>query len=261
MKLNNIQKFRALHVVNHLVAIAGLYWGFTNSDSWPWFLLGFVCFLWTGIVGVNVALHRYFSHLSFKTTKFKERVLLASSVITSLGSPAMWCSVHRVHHTTSDTDRDPHNPARDGVLRTWFAFWTPIYISKRHVRPFLKTAEQRWVHKHYFAINYAVLAVLFLIDWRLAAFAYALPAIGCFHGAAAIGVLPHLQGRWQIGYRRHNVNDLSHNNWLASILALGEGWHNNHHANPGRWWQGETWWEFDPPAFMIKHFFMVNEKS
>jgi stearoyl-CoA desaturase (delta-9 desaturase) len=72
----------------------------------------------------------------------------------------------------------------------------------------------------------------------------------CFHGAQAIGVLPHI---W--GYRNHNVNDKSRNNWLASVLALGEGWHNNHHANPGRWWQGEKWWEFDPPAFMIKYFF------
>lgn len=259
MVLNNIQKFRLLHITNHVIGIAAIIWLFFNP-TWTWPLLGFLCFLWTGIVGVNVALHRYFSHKSFETTKFKEKILLISSIFTSLGSPAMWCSVHRLHHSTSDTDQDPHNPARDGILKTWFAFWAPLKLPKRFVTPFLKTKEMIFVHKNYFLINFLTILILGLIDWRLAAFAYCLPAIGCFHGAAAIGVLPHLTGKWQIGYRRHNTNDLSHNNWLASILALGEGWHNNHHANPGRWRQGEAWYEFDPPGFMIKHFFM-NKQS
>jgi stearoyl-CoA desaturase (delta-9 desaturase) len=162
----------------------------------------------------------------------------------------MWCSVHRLHHTSSDTDKDPHNPAR-GKLKTWFGIWPNIIIPKRFITPFLTSTPLRFVHKNYFLISFSILIILALIDIRLAGFVYALPAVGCFHGAQAIGVLPHL---W--GYRKYEVNDLSHNNWLASILALGEGWHNNHHANPGRWWQGETWWEIDPPAFMIKHVFM-----
>ena len=28
-------------------------------------------------------------------------------------------------------------------------------------------------------------------------------------------------------------NDDSRNNWLIGVLALGEGWHNNHHRFPG----------------------------
>ena len=150
MMLNNIQKFRLLHLINHVIGIAGLVWLFLNP-TWTWPLLGFLCFLWTGIVGVNVALHRYYSHKSFETTKLKEKILLLSSIFTSLGSPAMWCSVHRLHHTTSDTDKDPHNPARDGVLRTWFADWAPLKLPKRFVTPFLKTKELVFVHKYYFA--------------------------------------------------------------------------------------------------------------
>jgi fatty-acid desaturase len=256
--LNYIQKFKLLHIVNHIVAITAIVLAVQQAE-WYWFAIGFLFFLWTGIVGVNVALHRYYSHRAFKTTPFKERILLISSIFTSLGSPAMWCSIHRLHHTTSDTDKDPHNPQR-GILKTWFAVWPTVVVPRRFVTPFLSTPDLKFAHRHYFAINFIVLILLCLIDIKLAGFVYALPAIGCFHGAAAIGVLPHLTGRWQLGYRRYEISDLSHNNWLASILALGEGWHNNHHANPGRWWQGETWWEIDPPAFMIKHFFMVNEK-
>jgi stearoyl-CoA desaturase (delta-9 desaturase) len=35
-------------------------------------------------------------------------------------------------------------------------------------------------------------------------------------------------------------------------MSLGEGWHNNHHARPYRWKQGEKWWEIDLPAQFIK---------
>ena len=247
-KFNNIIKFRLLHIINHLVAIYGVYLIANNFDIW-WVILALACFLWTGIVGVNVSLHRYYSHKSFKTSSWKERILLWSSVLTSLGSPAMWCSVHRMHHSHSDTARDPHNPDH-GRLKTWFGIWKPMIIPKRFIGPFLTTKELEFVHNYYFLLNYIILISLVLIDIRLAACVYAIPAIGCFHGAQAIGVLPHL---W--GYRRYETSDKSHNNWLASILALGEGWHNNHHANPVRWWQGETWWEIDPPAFMIRYFF------
>lgn len=256
--LTSTVKFRMLHIVNHVIGIAGIFLAIT-SGSYLWFLLGFLSFLWTGIVGVNVALHRYFSHNAFKTTPFREKILLFSSILTSLGSPAMWCSVHRLHHVTSDTDKDPHNP-QNGALKTWFGIWPNVTIPKRFIAPFVKTPLMRFVHDNYFAISFALVAVLALIDIRLAAFLYSLPAVGCFHGAQAIGVLPHLTGKWQLGYRTYDVKDLSHNNWLAAILSLGEGWHNNHHANPGRWWQGEKWWEFDPPAFMIKHFFMIDKK-
>jgi len=248
-------KFRLLHIINHLVSFAAIYYVIT-TETYYWFLVFLMSFLWLGIVGVNVSLHRYYSHKSFKTTAFRERILLWSSVFTSLGSPAMWCSVHRLHHKTSDTDKDPHNPKIQGNLKTWLGIWKPMVIPKRFIVPFLSTKELKFVHNNYFVLNIGLLIILCLIDIRLAGFLYTLPAIGCFHGAQAIGVLPHL---W--GYRRYEVNDLSHNNWLASILALGEGWHNNHHANPGRWWQGETWWELDPPAFMINHFFMLKNKN
>ena len=250
--LNTTQKFRLLHIANHAIAFLAVVLVIQSSAYW-WFLLGLVAFLWTGIVGVNVALHRYYSHRAFKTSLFGERVLLISSIFTSLGSPAMWCSVHRLHHVTSDTDKDPHNPAR-GVLKTWFALWPMQRIPKRFVVPFLKSPDMKFVHKYYFALNWIVLIALCFISIPLAGFLYCLPAIGCFHGAAAIGVLPH-----KFGYRTYEVDDLSRNNVLAAVLSLGEGWHNNHHANPGRWWQGEEWWEIDPPAFMIKHFFMVNK--
>ena len=36
------------------------------------------------------------------------------------------------------------------------------------------------------------------------------------------------------GYRNYETTDDSRNLWWVGLLAFGEGWHNNHHAFPGR---------------------------
>jgi len=253
IKINTYSKFKILHIANHIVAIYGIYL-LSGEFTVLYPIIFAIMFLYAGIVGVNVSLHRYYAHRTFETSKFKELILLWSTLLTSLGSPAMWCSVHRLHHAHSDTDKDPHNPRKIGPLKTWFTIWPKIHIPKPLITTFLKTPQQIHLHKYYFTYSFAILVILLILDIKFAAFAYALPAIGCFHGANAIGVLPHY---W--GYRSHNTKDKSYNNWLASILSLGEGWHNNHHAQPYNWKQGEKWWEFDPPAFVIKHFFLSNK--
>lgn len=249
LRFNTLAKFKILHSVNHLIAIYGIWYFITMGSAFE-VLLCFLMFLYAGIIGVNVSLHRYYAHRSFETTPMKERLLLWSTLLTSLGSPAMWCSVHRLHHSHSDTDLDPHNPRKIGIIKTWFTIWPTLRIPKPLIKPFLRTKEQRFIHNNYFLLSGAIIVLLCLIDPKWAAILYCLPAIGCFHGASAIGVLPHF---W--GYRNHQIKDESRNNWVASIISLGEGWHNNHHAHPYRWKQGEKWWEIDPPAFFIKHFF------
>jgi stearoyl-CoA desaturase (delta-9 desaturase) len=87
----------------------------------------------------------------------------------------------------------------------------------------------------------------------------AIPAVGCFHGASVIAVIPHLN-TWG-SYRNHNSGDSSKNSAIAWIFSLGEGWHNNHHNNPRNYRSGEKWWELDHSAFIIKHFLMIPDKK
>jgi fatty-acid desaturase len=47
------------------------------------------------------------------------------------------------------------------------------------------------------------------------------------------------------GYRRYETADNSRNNVLIGILTNGEGWHNNHHANPRSARHGHSWREPD----------------
>ena len=54
------------------------------------------------------------------------------------------------------------------------------------------------------------------------------------------------------GSRPYPEKDLSRNNFLFGVLALGEGWHNNHHAFPTSARHGLKWWQFDPSYYAIR---------
>jgi len=255
MILNTTTKFRLLHMFTHTAAFIGLFWMFTTG-AYIWALIALIAFLYIGIVGVNVALHRYYSHRSFKTDSFREWVLLVSSFLPMLGSPIAWGSVHVYHHMTTDTDKDPHSPKNAGKFGSWFTIWPKMNIPIGVVKKLSKDKRVVFLHRHYFKLVILYILILFIINPLLVPFLFALPAVGCFHGAAAIGVIPHLSGLG--GYRNHDTKDNSYNSWIAWVLSLGEVWHNNHHHRAGNWRSGEKWWELDPPAFVIKHFFKVS---
>lgn len=47
------------------------------------------------------------------------------------------------------------------------------------------------------------------------------------------------------GYRNYETGEESRNNWFVAIIASGEGWHNNHHADPASASNQRKWWEID----------------
>lgn len=256
MTLSIQTKFKILHLTTHALALFGLVWAIKfNHFQWLW--LSFFWFLYCGVFGVNIALHRYFSHNSFRTNTAGYWLLLVSSFFPMLGSPAAWGSIHRYHHLHSDTDLDPHNPRIVGKLNSWFTIWPKIDVPLSIFRSFIKDKHVSFLNEYYFTLVAGYILTLALVDWRLVCFVFALPAVGCFHGAAAIAVVPHLNGLG--GYRNHATEDNSQNSALAWVLSLGEGWHNNHHHDAKKYRHGEKWWEIDPSAFIIKYLLMTDK--
>jgi stearoyl-CoA desaturase (delta-9 desaturase) len=54
------------------------------------------------------------------------------------------------------------------------------------------------------------------------------------------------------------TGDISMNNPLVGILALGEGWHNNHHAFEDSCRHGLKWWQIDFTWMVIKFLNIVG---
>jgi fatty-acid desaturase len=60
------------------------------------------------------------------------------------------------------------------------------------------------------------------------------------------------------GYRNYSTNDDSRNNAFVSLLTSGEGWHNNHYADPGSANCSHHWWEFDGIYWVIRGFALLG---
>lgn len=239
-------QIKALQLINIGLTLAGviyLIWDF----NWSYLATGLVAFLWFGIVGANAGLHRYFSHRTFQTSRFWQYVLAITGTLCSLGSIISWVAIHRYHHLHADSVEDPHSPRHIGAWRAYTYDWKRANISKKFIRDIVGDRMIMFTHRRYFQIIFAYVLLLALIDPWLIIFAYAVPATGCLNGVSAVTVIGHIHG-----YQRHEVKDTSRNSWIACAMSLGEGWHNNHHAHPYRWQQGEKWWELDPPSWFIR---------
>lgn len=241
------QEVRGMQILNHLIGLGGLVYVFaTGQYNYLWITL---IFYWvTGTLGINVGMHRLLSHRSFKTSSTIEKFLGLVGVITTVGSPMAWAAVHRQHHRTCEREGDPHSPYLLGNWRAWFGFWDLKHLDLKLVRDFRKDSFQKWLHFNYMKIIIIYCLLLAIIDPWLIVFAYAIPACLCLHSSSAIIVIAHRHG-----YKTYDLNnDQSRNSWIANLITLGEGWHNNHHAKPYAWSNWEKWWEWDIPSLIIR---------
>jgi stearoyl-CoA desaturase (delta-9 desaturase) len=76
-------------------------------------------------------------------------------------------------------------------------------------------------------------------------------------GLARIFLVHHVT--WSInsvchlwGSRPYRSHDESRNNVVFGVLAMGEGWHNNHHAFPTSARHGLAWWQIDTSYYVIR---------
>jgi stearoyl-CoA desaturase (delta-9 desaturase) len=216
-------------------------------NEYSYLLISVISYYIVGILGINIAYHRLLSHRSFSTYTAIYYFLTIIGAIAAMGSPLAWVMVHRQHHRYSDTDPDPHSPHKSNLIKSWLGFCDNVKFDLRNCRDLRKNKFHRFVHKNYISIQGLYVLLLALIDPILIIFVYAIPAVMIFHSAGALNVIGHIHG-----YRNYNTPDKSKNSWIANIITMGEGWHNNHHAKPWEWNNRKNWWEIDITSLVIR---------
>ena len=257
LKNSYVLKLRILYVFS-LISIG--VWAYTEQVSVLWFIAVFYLVLLFGRVGSEAGFHRYFSHKSYETTKFKERLLLWWGTVAGVGSCLSWATMHRLHHKDADTENDPHSPYFGGWVKPFFGIPSSKNYDHKITRDLLKDKTQIFTHKHYFKINFAWIGVLSLISYALGTM---LPLI-IFFSMASIslwllyGITNTIEHRF--GYRTYEVHDQSKNQPILRLLFLGAGLHNNHHwdSKAANFNIRKNWWEFDFDYFLIRTFFKKN---
>jgi len=230
--------------VGAVVGLAVLGWSWTGL-ALALAVYGVKMFFVTG------AYHRYFSHRSYKTSRWFQLVLAFGAQATLQKGVLWWAAHHRHHHKASDSERDLHSPHHGGF------WWSHIgWIVARDfedtdlskVKDMARYPELVWLNQYWYVPGIAVAVGLYLVGGAHALlWGFAIAQVLCWHGTFTINSLSHLWGK-----RRYVTTDDSRNNWVLALLTLGEGWHNNHHHYQVSARQGFRWWEVDITFYVLR---------
>lgn len=194
-------------------------------------------------LGITIGYHRLLSHRSLTCPKFVEYFWVMLGYLALQGSPVWWATIHRAHHRYVDTPLDPHSP-RNGWFNSQFG-WLTLRAYAAHVDPhtqskdlvndplyrFLEQDGNLWrAHTLAFAINIGFRLLVFACFGWVAALANVLAAAAVWQIPLMLNVICHIP---KLGYKNFQRLDDSVNVWWVALLAMGEGWHNNHHVFPG----------------------------
>lgn len=207
--------------------------------------------------------HRYFSHRTFRTSRFMQFVFAVMGASAAQRGPLWWAAHHRHHHQYSDTPNDLHSPVVDGFWWShagWFTCDAAFRTQTQRIGDFARYPELRFVNRFDSLIPVLMIACMYGLgawlesvrpEWgtnglQMVTWGFLVSTVLLFHGTVTINSLAHV---W--GSRRFETRDNSRNNWLLALITLGEGWHNNHHRYPKAARQGFFWWEIDITYYVL----------
>ncbi len=228
--------------------------------GWSSVAVGIAGFLYLlRIFAITGFYHRYFSHRTFKTSRWFQFLFGLIGIASIQRGPLWWAAHHRHHHAHSDDPEDVHSPVQHGFLWSHMGWFTaPVNFPTKIelIQDFAKFPELRFLDRFDLVISVLIGTGMFILGASLPAELgtsgmqmlvwFFISTVILYHVTYMINSLAHVYGS-----RRYETTDTSRNNPFLAILAFGEGWHNNHHHYPNTARQGFYWWEIDMSYYII----------
>lgn len=200
-------------------------------------------------LGVTVGFHRMLTHRSFETNVVVKTILLVLGSMSLEGPAISWAANHVKHHANSDQDDDPHSPVAGFFhAHLGWMFSGEQAAPEVYCRALLRDPVVMFISRTF--VVWAALGLvlpLMIGGWTGFLWAGLVRVFLTHHVTWSVNSVCHT-----FGNRPFRTNDRSANQWLVGLLALGEGWHNNHHAFPRSAFHGLYWWQFDLSAYVIR---------
>jgi fatty-acid desaturase len=232
----------------HLGALAALF-----CFRWSALLVFVTVWVLAQNVGIAMGFHRLLTHKGYATPKWLEYFIAVCGTLALQGGPIYWVAIHRMHHKYTDKSGDPHSP-RDGKWWShmgWIVNGTlrnETEVLKQYAPDLFRDGFYLWLNKyHWIPLTTVGLSLLAFGGWSWILWGAFLPVTIGLHVTWMVNSVTHLWGK-----RRFSTSDDSRNNLWVALLTGGEGWHNNHHANPVSARHGLAWYEVDLNYFGIR---------
>lgn len=225
--------------------------------SWVAFFLFVVVTALVLLLGHSLGNHRKLVHNSFQCPKWLEYILVYLGVQVGLAGPL---GLLRQHDLRDYAQRLPdcHPYLRHGRA-AWVDAWWQLNCELALSRPPVVRIEQRIAQDRFLRfLERTWMAQQLpgaLLLYAAGGWAYIWWGL-CARVSAAVF------GHWLIGYLAHNYGEMAievrgaavqgRNVRFASLLTMGECWHNNHHAFPGSARLGLRRGEWDPGWWVLR---------
>ncbi|OQR77861.1 acyl-CoA desaturase-like [Tropilaelaps mercedesae] len=239
-KLQIVWRNVALMGYLHVAAVYGFYLMLTQA-MWSTCITAVVLYFLSGL-GITAGCHRLWSHKSYRA-RLPLRVFLGVMQTMALQNSIFeWSRDHRVHHKFTETDADPHN-----ALRGFFFAHVGWLLCKKHPEVISKGSKVNMddllqdpvvtFQKKY----YKPLAILacFVIPTLIPMVFFGETFLNSFFVCALWRYCFTLNMTWLVnsaahmwGQKPYDTHINPAENWVVSIGAQGEGWHNYHHTFP-----------------------------
>lgn len=209
-------------------------------------------------------LHRFCSHKMYTTSKNWERAFYVSTWLVQGSSfliPRAYGVMHRMHHTYSDTEKDPHSPhfftdVYQMMRSTVLIFRSFVTGTRLPEEQFTKEYLPVWDRLDKFGHHWVTR--LFFMAGYTAFYIYFAPNLWWFLLLPIHFLMGPIQGavvNWcghKYGYSNFDNGDQSRNTSPWGILLMGELFQNNHHYAKDDANFAKKWFEFDLTYFIMR---------
>jgi stearoyl-CoA desaturase (delta-9 desaturase) len=257
---NRLDWLRSIPFVIMHLGCLGVIW-----VGWSWFAVATAVFLYAlRMFALTAFYHRYFSHKTFRTSRFWQFLFAVLGCSAVQRGPLWWAAHHRKHHRFADQEPDVHSPRHRGFLWShtlWFLTRKNFRTDEKAVPDLARYPELRFLDRFDVIVPAVFATSLFVLGavlerWapglgtsggQLLVWGFFISTVVLYHAVYTINSLAHVWGR-----RRFDTKDDSRNNLLLALVTFGEGWHNNHHYYPASTRQGFYWWEIDLTYYLLR---------
>lgn len=208
------------------------------------------------VIGITLGYHRLLAHRAFKTSRAFQFVLAMFGVLAGQNGPLWWVGHHRHHHRYADSERDTHSPNRSFFWSHMGWLFSPacVPVRRRLVADLARFPELVRLEQYFYLFYFAYAVLLYGVGeaWHALDPASAVSGFQFLVWGMIVSTVWVYHAIWsansfchRFGFRRYPTPDQSRNNFIVSLLILGDGWHHNHHYCPTSARHGFLWWELD----------------
>jgi stearoyl-CoA desaturase (delta-9 desaturase) len=220
-----------------------------------------IMYIFSGF-GITAGAHRLWTHKSYKATSLYRWVVMFFNSIANQGGILNWTMDHRVHHKYSETRADPHNALRGFFFAQigWLCLRKDprVKCAGKHI-PIddLKALPEVMFQKRMdpFLSQFCCFVLpIFVGNFWGETYYNSFMILGVFryicvlNASGLVNSVAHMYGT-------HPYDPASNpaESPAVSLISLGEGWHNYHHAFPSDYATSEFGWheQWNPTRLFI----------